>query len=89
MPTFQERVTWLKDVVEEPIESFADHFKMDLSDYLSLESIDSKSLRLLLGNRWSQFELCDSKDDVRAFVSELTGTIVLRLDTESIIQDIL
>lgn len=65
MPTFKEQITWRKETVDDPIESFADFIKEDFYNYLVTAQFDSKRVRLLLGIRLAQFEHCGSIDDIR------------------------
>jgi len=89
MATLEERFSWLKAVLDEKPQRFADYYKEDIANYLDVESIETASLADLLNNKFESFSECENKDEVREFVDKITGYIVMKAQIEEIVADYL
>ena len=87
MATLEERFDWLKDVLEEKPQSFADYYKEDISNYLDIDSLESDELGTVLKNKFKNFIACKNKEDMRKFVDGITSYIVMKAQIEEIVAD--
>lgn len=81
----QQQFVWLTEILNEAPETFADYFKADIANYLDIETSTPSDLPRLFNREFKQFQLCTTKDDVRQFVANITGFIVMRSETDEII----
>ena len=89
MATLEQQFNWLKEILEEKPERFADYYKDDIANYLDIEQIDSLDLENSLGSKFDDFNKCQDKEAVRAFISRITGYVVMKAQIEEIIEDYL
>lgn len=81
----QQQFVWLNEILSEEPATFADYFKVDIANYLDIETSTVSDLPSLLNREFKKFQLCTTKDDVRQFVADITGFIVMRSETDEII----
>ncbi len=89
MATLEEQFEWLKEVLEENPNNFADYYKDDISNYLDIENIEAENIKDLLGGKFDIFTDCKNKKDVRDFVNKITGYVVMKAQIEEIVADYL
>lgn len=89
MATLEEQFEWLKEVLEEKPQCFADNYKEDIANYLDIENIEADSLKDLLGRKYDKFTECENKKDVSDFVGKITSYIVMKAQIEEIVADYL
>lgn len=89
MATLEQQFNWLKEVLEEKPQRFADYYKDDIANYLDIEQIDLHDLEDSLGNKFDEFNKCEDKQAVRDFISGITGYVVMKAQIEEIIGDYL
>ncbi len=89
MATLEQRFEWLKEILEEKPEDFADYYKDDFANYLDIEYLEVKNLAKFLGKKFSDFNRCENKEDVRELVNKITSYIVMHAQIEEIIADYL
>ena len=87
MVTLEEKFGWLKEVLEEKPLRFADYYKEDIANYLDIEIMESDEIENLLNKRFDDFIECKSKNDMRNFVSKITGYVVINAQIEEIVAD--
>ena len=87
MVALEERFEWLKEILSEKPDCYRDYFKDDIANYLGIESLEAIDLIDLFDKKHNKFLFCKSKEDVRDFVSDVTGFVVMKLDVEAIIAD--
>ena len=81
----QQQFVWLTEILHEEPVTFADYFKADIANYLDIDTSTTSDLLRLFKREFKQFQLCTTKDDVRQFVANITGFIVMRSETDEII----
>lgn len=89
MATLEEQFEWLKEVLDEKPQRFADYYKEDISNYLEIDAMKSVFLKDSLGSKFSKFIKCNSKKDVQKFVDDITKYIVMKAQIEEIVADYL
>ena len=84
---------WMKELTSSKPESLAEHFYSDIFDYVfpenydnSDELADESSMRI---SKQEELLNCKSKDDVKAWMDDIAGEIIMRIDTEQVILDYL
>lgn len=87
MATLEQRFEWLKEVLEENPQRFADYYKGDIANYLDIEAIEADDLKDLLGKKFAKFNNFSSKADVQEFVGNITSYIVMKAQIEEIVAD--
>ncbi len=87
MATLEKRFEWLKEVLAEPPQGFADYYKDDIANFLNTELINSDELEVLFNRKFQSFKECETKEDVRKFVSKITSFIVMTSQIEELIAD--
>lgn len=78
MATLEERFEWLKGVLSEKNEGYADYLRDDFAIYLDLEILEIKDLATRLNKKFELFQNCESKDDVREFVSRIVSFMIMK-----------
>jgi hypothetical protein len=89
MATLEKQLDWLREVLEEKPERFADYYKEDIANYLDIDSIDSTDIEDLFNEKFVIFNRCETKDDVQEFVDKITSHIVMKAQIEDIVADFL
>lgn len=89
MAILEERFAWLKEILDENPKSFAEYYKYDVANYLTIDQIDAQDLKHSLGNKFDEFNQFENKEDVRKFVDGITGYIVMKAQIEEIVADYL
>jgi hypothetical protein len=89
MATLEERFEWLKEVLSEKPESFADYYKEDISNYLDIDGMKPEFLKNSSGRKFGRLLNCNSKKDVQDFVDDITGYVVMKAQIEEIVADYL
>lgn len=87
MATLEQRFEWLKDILNETPNKFADYYKGDIANYLDIEAIEADDLRDLFGNKFAKFNQCSTKEDVKEFVGNITSYIVMKAQIEEIVAE--
>lgn len=87
MATLEERFEWLKKVLEEKPQRFADYYREDIESYLDIENLEAESLEDLLKSKFKIFNGCKSEEDIREFVDCITGYVVMKAQIEEIVAD--
>lgn len=87
MATLEQRFEWLKEILEEMPNKFADYYKDDIANYLDIETIEADDLRDLLGKKFAKFNESSTKADVQEFVGNITSYIVMKAQIEEIVAD--
>ncbi|MCU0238006.1 MAG: hypothetical protein MUC29_01075 [Pyrinomonadaceae bacterium] len=87
MATLEKQFEWLKVVLDEKPNNFAEYFKDDLANYLEIDEIESNELKDLFGKQFDSFISCKSLEEIRIFVNKLTNHIVMKLETDEIIKN--
>lgn len=87
MATLEKRFEWIKEVLSEKPQRFADYYKEDIANYLDIDSIDSSDIKELFNRRFDTFNECESKEDVQEFVDKITSHIVMTAQIEEIVAD--
>jgi len=78
-------LTWLQEINQEPLEKFGDYFIEDFIQYLDNdENILSKNSFQIL-----RLMNCKSKAEVRGWIDDLAGFVILKIDVESVLNDYL
>lgn len=85
MATLEQQFVWLTEILHEEPVTFAEYFKTDIANYLDIGTSTTSDLPHLLKREFKKFQLCTAKDDVREFVADITGFIVMRSETDEII----
>lgn len=81
----QQQFVWLNEILNEKPETFADYFKADIANYLDIETSTPSDLQHLFKREFKRFQLCTTKADVREFVADIIGFIVMGSETDEII----
>ena len=87
MATLEQQFEWLKEVLVENPQSFAEYYKGDVANYLDIEAIEADDLKDLLGNKFAKFNQSSTKADVQEFVGNITSYIVMKAQIEEIVAD--
>lgn len=87
MATLEKRFEWLKEILVEKPTRFADYYKYDIANYLDIDSIKAESLEDLFNYKFENFNKCKNKENVREFVDNITGYVVMKAQIEEIIED--
>lgn len=87
MATLEKRFEWLKEVLNEKPQRFADYYKSDIANYLDIDEIEAESLQDLFNDKFENFNKCENKEDVQEFVDNITGYIVMNSQIEDIVDD--
>ena len=82
---------WIKEIAEEKPETFAEYFIDDIYHYLQIEDvIDAeleKNLKKICGTKFYSLKKCNSKENVKEWLNNITSFITMKLDVENIICD--
>ena len=87
MATLEEQFIWLKEVLSEKPQRFADYYKEDIANYLDIEINEFDDIEDLINKRFDNFIKCESKESVRDFVDRITSYIVMNAQIEEVIAD--
>ncbi len=85
--SFDQIIRWMKEICEEKPGTFSSCFLGDVMNYLDLEDADEKSLEELCGEKFSSLVVCNTKEEVRAWLENVTSFIVMRIDEQAIIDN--
>lgn len=87
MATLEQRFEWLKEVLNEKPQRFADYYKDDVANYLDIDELKAENLQDFFGRKFEKFNNCESKVEVGEFVDKITGYIVMKAQIEEIIDE--
>lgn len=87
MANLEQQFEWLKEVLAEKPQRFADFYKDNIANYLDIELIESTELKDFFNDKFENFNQCKNINDVRKFVDNITGYIVMKAQIEEIIAD--
>lgn len=87
MATLEQRFEWLREVLAEEPQRFADYYKDDIANYLEIEEIETENLRELLNSKFENFLSCKNKNEVRNFVDGITNYIVMKAQIEEMVAE--
>lgn len=87
MATLEQQFEWLKEILDEKPENFADYFKEDLAMFLENNEIDITSAQNEFGKKYNSFIACQTKDEIREFVNKIISYILKYSNTENLIAD--
>ena len=83
----------MQELVSSKSESFAEHFYSDIFDYVFPENYDDSDRladeSFLRTSKQASLLSCKSKDEVKAWMNDVAGEIIMRIDTEQILLDYL
>lgn len=82
---------WISEIVDEEPNQFSDYFIYDVFLYLQIEDIEENNLEIILkdlcGPKFIGLKNCNSKDDVRKWLNNITNFIIRKIDVNIIIDD--
>ena len=82
---------WIKELTDETLNQFSEYFYDDIRSYLDLDEIDHENLEASLkkscGTKFNGLIGCQNKDEVKKWFDDVSGYIVMNLDTENIINN--
>lgn len=87
MTNLEERLKWLKEILDEKPQRFADYYKEDIANYLDIENLEEESLEDLLNNKFAKFNRCKTKVEIQKFVNDITSYVVMKAQIEEIVAD--
>jgi hypothetical protein len=82
---------YISELADKNPTEFGEYFYDDIRNYLNFtESTDENlesDMKELCGSKYKELIACKSKDDVKEWLDKISGNIIMKFDTESIIHE--